>query len=327
MRFILLLVLISQALFASDYDCIVVGTSPFSLFEALYQSHSGKKVLILEEASECGGAWKAINVCGIPHVDLGCHQIGHDMNLKVFLETYAGCHIVSMDNPTSRYEASNSPNGFYFSHGCFELIDHLTQLVKAANIDLLLNHKVESVAIEFPQKSAVVKTKNGWFRTRKLIVTPMSAFNIENSTVQQPASKSKYYHLYLLIHDPSPPRFTYHGSSGVAGISRIMNLTQFAGLMNTGQQILVFQTHNEQSLTNGQAFLDSLKNKNLVDRSAYILKEESRIYEASYLNQSMIQQMNAGEFFEVLNTGHFQSLSTYIAKWKQVLKPFENAIQ
>lgn len=326
MRFVVAFFLFCQTLLAVDYDCIVIGTSPFSLFEALYQSHSGKKVLILEEAPECGGAWKAISVCGIPHVDLGCHQIGQDLQLKEFLEAYAGCRIVSMDNPGSPFEGSNSPNGYYFSGGCFELIDHLVQLIQAAKIDLFLNSKVESVFIEPAQKEVVVKTRDRWFTTRKLIVTPMSGLKIENSPGSQSTSKSKYYHLYLLIHDPTPPRFTYNGSAPAGGISRIMNLTYFAGLANSGQQILVFQTHNEQSLANGQMFLDALKAKNLVDNGAYILKEESRIYETSFLNQSIINQMNAGDYFEILNTGHFQGLSTYIAKWKQALKPFQDAI-
>ena len=155
----------------------------------------------------------------------------------------------------------------------------------------------------------------------------MSGIQIENGSIPAPAnSRSKYYHLYLLIQDPTPPRFTYNGGGVVGGISRIMNLTQFAGMADTGRQILVFQTHNEQNLSNGQVFLDALKSRNPIDKSAYILKEEARIYESYYLNQSMIHQMNAGEFFEVLNTGHFQSLSTYIAKWKQVLKPYAEAV-
>lgn len=330
MRFILFVLLFWQSVFAgaADFDCIVVGTSPFTLFEALYRCHSGNRVLILEEAAECGGAWKAINICGIPHADLGCHQIGHDVQLKAFLETYAGCHIVSMDNPLHPFEPSNSPNGFYFSQGCYELIDHLTRLIQATNIVLLLNHKVESVSVDPKQKIATVKTKNRWFTTSKVIVTPMSGIHIENSSAAPHAgSKSKYYHLYLLIQDPTPPRFTYNGGGVAPGISRIMNLTHFVGLANSGRQLLVFQTHNDQNLTNGQTFLDALKSRNLVDKSAYILKNEPCIYESSYFNQSLINQMNAGEFFEILNTGHFQNLTTYISKWKQVLKPYKEIIK
>lgn len=202
MRFILSILLLFQSLFAfatTDFDYVVVGTSPFSLFEALYQAHLGHRVMIVEQDLECGGAWKGIDVCGIRHADLGCHQIGHDMQLKTFLEEYAGCTMVSLDNPLLPFTGqSQSANGYYFSKGCYELIDHLLQLIEKTNIVLLLNHKLEKVSFDLTQKIARVKIKDKQITTKKLIVTPMSCFSIEN----QPAGnthRSKYYHLYLLI--------------------------------------------------------------------------------------------------------------------------------
>lgn len=325
MRFIFF-VLLQISIFAADFDCVVIGSSPFSLFEALYQCHSGKKVLILEEAAECGGAWKGVNVCGIMHADLGCHQIGHDMQLKAFLEEYAGCKIVSMDNPLIPFEASKSPNGWYFSRGCYELIDNLLTLISATDIVLLTEHKAENVMIDAAKKTASVKTKSGTFTTNKLIVTPMSCVTLNPTSAPQQYGKSKYYHLYLLIQDPTPPKFSYQG--GVAsGVSRMMNLTHFVGLTGTGRHLIVVQTHSEQSLSNGQAFLDAMKSSKLVDPSAYILKAEPYIYEAGAFHQGLISQMGAQGIIEVLQTGHFQSLSTYMPKWKQVLKPYKQALQ
>lgn len=311
-------------LFSADFDCVVVGSSPFSLFEALYQAHSGKRVLILEEAPVCGGAWRAIEICGIPHADLGCHQIGHDTNLKTFLEEYAGCKIVSMDNPLLPFEENKSPNGWYFSQGCFELIDHLLQLIAAANIQLYTNSKVENVTIDTAQKIATVYTKDQSFTTEKLIVTPMSCIALNPTQTPQKLGKSKYYHLYLLIQDPTPPRFSYHGGVS-AGVSRLMNLTHFVGIKETGRQLIVIQTHNEQNLNNGQTILDALKTQKLVDPAAYILKSEPYIYETGSFHQGLISQMGAQGIVEILQTGHFQTLATYIPKWKQVLKPYREA--
>src|SRR5690348_11005822 len=76
-----------------DFDVIVVGSSPIPLLEALYHYHSGKRVLILEEASACGGAWKSIEVCGMYPVDLGCHTLGNDKQMLHFLEEYIGCEM------------------------------------------------------------------------------------------------------------------------------------------------------------------------------------------------------------------------------------------
>ncbi|HSX25693.1 MAG TPA: FAD/NAD(P)-binding protein [Chlamydiales bacterium] len=314
MRFIF--ILFAFSLFAVDFDCVVVGTSPFSLFEALYQAHSGKRVLILEEGNECGGAWKSITICGISHADLGCHQIGHDKPLQAFLEEYAGCHLVSLDDPLISFtETTKSSNGYYFSQGCFELIDHLLQLIQKTDILLLLNHKLEHVWIDPSQTFATLKANDKQLTTSKIITTPMSCFSIDN--VPSRFNKSKHYHLYMLIQDPTPPRFGYQAGTS-SGVSRLMNLTHFVGLTNTGRQLLVFQTHSEISLTQGTTFLDDLKKRELLDPSAYILTSESYIYEQGHGSQ---QKHSA--IFETINTGHFQSLSNYIAKWKQVLKPFK----
>lgn len=324
MRLIFIL-LISITAFAVDFDCIVVGTSPFSLFEALYQYHSGNRVLILEEEASCGGAWKGIEVCGIPHADLGCHQIGHDARLKTFLEVYAGCKIVSMDNPQTPFEGSKSPNGWYFSRGCYELIENLLKLIAITDIVLLNNTQAERVTVDPAQKIATVKTKDNFYTTKKVIVTPMSCVNLQPVNSSQSFGKSKHYHLYLLIQDPTLPRFSYHG--GVAtGISRMMNLSHFVDLVGTGRQLIVMQTYNDQYFSNGQMFLDALKKNQLVDPGAYILRSEPYIYETGSLHQGLISTMGAQGIIEILQTGHIQNLSSYISKWEGALKPFNDAV-
>ncbi len=109
-------------LFGADFDCAIVGTSPVPLFEALYRHHSGERVLILEAAAECGGAWKSIDICGIAHADMGCHEISSSIDLNRFLEDYAGCSMISCHT------------NYYFSNGCFELINNLLKRIRAAGI-------------------------------------------------------------------------------------------------------------------------------------------------------------------------------------------------
>lgn len=315
MRF--LLFFLSLSLCAADFDCAVVGTSPFSLFEALYQSHMGKKVVIFEESEKCGGAWKGIDILGLCNVDLGCHQIGNDQTLKTFLEEYAGCTIVSMDQPDNSFENNKGPNGWYFSSGCFELIDHLLKLIDATDIVLMTETKLDSAFLDEGTKTVALHTKKGVFTSSKLIVTNMSSLSF-NTLAPPNHSKSKYYHLYLLVQDPTPARFTYRAGIG-NGSSRLMNLTPFVDLV--GRHLIVVQTHNEKSLEQGEVYLTMMKEKNLVDQSAYILKEERYIYETGALRPPQRTEM-----VEILQTGHFQSLSNYIPKWKTVLKPYQQAL-
>jgi hypothetical protein len=315
--------LLQIALFAADFDCILIGSSPFSLCEALYQAHSGKKVLILEEAIECGGAWRSIEACGIPYADLGCHQVGGDMKLKAFLEEYVGCKIVSLDNPLLPFESNKGSNGWYFSKGCFELVDHLLQLAAMADITLYTNCKAEKVSIDTSNKSVTVFTKEQTFTANKLIVTPMSCLSLNP---QAPAyNKSKHYHLYLLVQDPTEPHFSYQ--NGISGASRMMNLTHFVSLTGTGRQLIVIQTHNEQSLSNAESFIKAMKEKKLLDPSAYILKQDTYIYEAGSFNQTQISQLGAKDLVEILQTGHINGLTNYISKWKSVMKPYKDSFK
>jgi len=314
----ILLLLLSFALYAVDYDCIFVGSSPIPLFEALYQYESGKKVLILEAADDCGGAWRSIDICGVQHADLGCHQIGNDQNLADFLRVYAGCSIVSLDQPNSAFTTRCS-NGFYFSKGCYELIHNLKRRIAATSIELLVNHTVEWAQVDHDW--VVIKAQGKQFSAKKLFFSPYCYFT--NGKISRQVQKTKYYHLYVLISDPTPPRFCY--SFGIPETSRMINLTHFVGLAESGRQLIAFQLYKDPTLHDGEKFLTELKKKNLVDSSAYILTAEPYIYEQWPSNPPNLfpgQQ----QFFENLTTHSFQSMSSYIEKWKQVLKPYKEVI-
>lgn len=321
----LIFLILTCTLFSFDYDCIVIGTSPFSLFEALYQHHSGKRVLILEGASDCGGAWKSIEICGIPNADLGCHQIGQNMALKSFLETYAGCTIVSLDNPKVPFEEHKGPNGWYFASGCHELVDHLVKLIDATDIALHLNEKAETMRIDSQEKLVIIESEHEIYSTKKLILTPMCTLSVDCQGSKKYKSCAKHYHLYMLIQDPSPSKFTYRGGVST-GISRMMNLSHFVGLEDTDQQLIAIQTYNDQYFGNAQIYLDALKAQNLVDSSAYILDTDTYIYHSGVFHYGSIRNEHAKELVELLQTGHIQNLSNYISKWEKVLKPYQEAL-
>lgn len=309
----------------TDFDAVVVGTSPISLLEALHRHYSGQRVLILEEADQCGGAWKSINVCGIAHADLGCHQIGGDIEVWKFLRDYIGVTMVSMKDP-SKQLSDQGPfenNGYYFAHGCFELVDHLRELIAATDIRLLLNNKMECVYIDSDNKMVQVKTPEGYFTAKKMVVAYGTNICFEHPKVgrigSQPA-KSKYCHLYLLIQDPTKYRFTYR-EAALSGASRLMNLTPFVGLEGTGKQLIVIQTYGEDHFQRIPEFLENLKKQNLIDNSAYILCSDHYIYEQTYLNLSEIQRIGPEyqALFDVIDTTVNSALKGHIARWKTTI--------
>lgn len=314
---IFFLLLCQLALLAADFDVVFVGTSPFCLLEALYQSQLGKKVLLLEEQARCGGAWQAIDVCGLSHVDLGCHQIGSDLSLKAFLEEYVGCKIVSMDDPKLPFDSSHSPNGYYFSQGCYELIERLLERVRASRIQLITECKVHAISVDKQRNIAELVTDSQIFTASKVVLTPMSDLKLSEGA--KSSHKAKYHHLYLLIQDLSPPRFSYKYGP-LEGVSRLMNLTLFSQLEGTGKQLIILQTHREESVDQAEKFLQRLKSSELVDKEASLLTAECYTYETGALMRRAIDEMGNQEIIEVLQTSAFQNLLNYLPRWKKVFQ-------
>ncbi len=310
----------------ADFDYIFVGSSPIPLIEALYRSYKGSRVLVLEADSTIGGAWKSIDICGVPQVDMGCHQIGKDAKLRNFFENHLGCHLVPMDAPqTTRLLSTDS--GLYFSEGCHELMSALYKLIQNSTVTLLVENKVESVYLDFDREIAEVKTNEGRFTTQKVVITPHSAIMVENFPGLSRYSTSKHYHLYLLIEDPTPPRFTYQNSI-CSGTSRIINVTPFSSfLQGTGHQLVAIQATDEKSCNKSDAYFLELQKKEWIDPSARLITSEKYIYEQAHFNLGKISQEHpkASSFFEVLNTEAIWNIPQHTQRWEKEFITLKNA--
>ncbi|MBI3508330.1 MAG: hypothetical protein HY069_01655 [Chlamydiia bacterium] len=175
---------------AADFDCVVIGTSPISMLEAISRAFSGEKVLLLDQAAEAGGAWKSIRACDISHVDMGCHQlVGSTPEVKAFLEKYVGCKMVPMEKP---FEMWNGHSEYYFSRGCYELIHNLEKIIAKTPIVYLLNHSVDTVFMQ--GGTLTVEAQGKRYTTHRIITVPSSFFNLEGilpkRTAPQPSFNS-----------------------------------------------------------------------------------------------------------------------------------------
>ena len=306
----------------TDFDTIVVGTSPFSLFEAIYKRCLGNRVLVVEQNSTCGGAWQSLTICGVPHVDLGCHEFGRDPRLVQFLEEYAGCTIVGVTPDLEK----PAPNGeFYLSEGCYELTRNLQQLMSRLGIVLLLNSKLESVFVDSTRAVAEVKINGMRYTASKIVLTSNSEINIENPGFpNQPRHGHTFHHVGMLIDDPTPPRFTYKNLFA-NGASRSTNYTPYSQeLQGTGKQLITIQVYGEQNLNNDLFFFEELKKQGMIDSSARLLQTENYLYKQVPLNQHFLLKLGppAQTIFEIINTGHINQLCTHIEKWKTAMKPW-----
>jgi hypothetical protein len=236
--------------------------------------------------------------------------------------------MVALDDLITPYTAF-ADNGYYFSEGSYELIEHLLKLIEMTDIELWLSHRLESVYVDPHQQRAFIKTNGKELSVSKIIIPIYSDIKIENHPTlplaKQGEIKSRYQHLYLLIEDPLPPSFTYSGGIGL-GISRMMNLTHLVHLTETGKQLIVLQCFGKLSDETALSFLELLKTHHFLSPSAQLLSSDSFIYEQYYANQDWIQETpNASALFEILQSSHIINLSRYLSKWKEVLKPYEEA--
>lgn len=315
----------------TDFDYIVVGSSPFSLFEAIYKRCLGHRVLVVEQSAECGGAWKSLTICGVPHVDLGCHDFGKDVRLRDFFEEYVGCTMVDT-SPAMAKPAHNE--GFYPSEGCYELMRNLQLLMEHYGVVLLLSSKLETAFVDLDREIIEVKINGMRFTTPKLIVTNNSDIVFENPQLQNtpPRQPYSYFHVGMLIEDPTPPSFAYrnlHADRNLHtdGASRLTNYTCYSKeLQGTGNQLITIQVYGEKNMDNVPQFLEILKKQKLIDENAKLLQTESYIYKQVAFNQTRLRNLGpkAKEMFEIINTSHIGNLVLSIDKWKSVMKPWKD---
>jgi hypothetical protein len=79
---------------AAVWDSIIVGSSPLLLIEAIYLGRTGRKVLVLEENGQLGGAWGRLETKEFPYLDIGCHYFDISKRAYEFLRFKIGLDLV-----------------------------------------------------------------------------------------------------------------------------------------------------------------------------------------------------------------------------------------
>ena len=73
----------------NKYDCVVIGTSPLMLIEALYNSKLGKSVIVIEGKEIIGGSWHCFDQNEIANnLEIGCHVWQKNTEVTKFLKDY-----------------------------------------------------------------------------------------------------------------------------------------------------------------------------------------------------------------------------------------------
>jgi hypothetical protein len=232
---------------------------------------------------------------------------------------------------TSPERAKPALNGeFYPAEGCYELTRNLQRLMEHHGVVFLLSSKLESAFVDLNREIVEVKINGMRYTTPKLVVTTNSDIIFENPELQNtpPRRPHTYFHVGMLIEDPTPPRFTYKNLRK-SGASRATNYTCYCEeLQGTGKQLITVQVHGEKNLDNVPQFLEDLKNQKLIDETAKLLQTENYIYNQVAFNQTGLHKLGpkAKELVEIINTGHITILVHSIDKWKKVMRPWKETM-
>jgi len=185
-----------------------------------------------------------------------------------------------------------------------------------------LHHKLNSIYIDQDSQYIQLFVGDKGYTTKKLIITSMSHFYVENPRYANPVAQPHYFnHLYMLVEEASLPRFSY--LAGIApGMSRVMNLTPFLQMPQENQQLIVVQTHRASDFEKAQQFLEAFIAHGYLTQDAKILALDQYVYDQSYSNTSPISLLG-GSMIEILDTSNFPGLNRYIDKWKTTISPLQ----
>lgn len=304
--------------FATDYDVIVAGSSPVSLMESIYQRRCGQSVVVLEKSNRCGGVWGSGTICNVPNVDLCCHNIGRDQRLLNFFANNLGCKLVLMEDPDQIYKSSSVSGEYYFSGGCNELTGNLLKMMHTAGIDLALNEELLHLYVD---SRAIVhaKTSKREITSKKIILPSHFHVMVDNYPLESSYQSYKFYHLFLLVEDPAPQKFTT-ARKPIEGAMRIMNLTKFTQLKGTNQQLIILQISNDCVLEEAGGFLEKLKNADMLSPAALLIQTEKYIYD-QFHRSTAISKL-AQEYplsVRVISSGDLHNLNASLPDWEKVI--------
>lgn len=182
----------------------ILGSSPISLFEALYQAKLGNKVVILSKDKDVGGAWKSVSVADGSEFEIGCHIWDVDKKTYQFLEDFIGEKLETLSptpsiifkNMTFPYDWKHNPlvvkamkQGYlsvmtrkkfikpqiiprkykYPKGGSKQLVDVLKEKVSDLNVEIKLDTNAER--IEINEDSCILKVNNELVKFDEIVVT------------------------------------------------------------------------------------------------------------------------------------------------------------
>ena len=266
------------------YDCILIGSGPVNLIEAMFLSKQGKKVLVLEQSEYIGGAWGKVPLKeGVPDFQLGCHIWDVEPKAFNFLSEFLDMELVKMKpqpefifkgiklpydwknllfyirgklRPKSETESVSFNKAriipakyIYPAGGSLQFIDRLLDRAKDFGIEIRTGIKIDRLEIGELTKAI---SKSEMFHTKETVITSVAQLKSISKNGEEfilpEARLVNYIHGHLLINDLTPAKFSYARLPGNRLVHRVSDETDHVknhGVDMKGKKLILAAVYPE----------------------------------------------------------------------------------
>lgn len=248
----------------TDYDVAITGSGPISLFEAIYQAKSGKRVVIIEERDQLGGAWMSREYETGHRYEIGCHIWDVNKHAYSFVEQYLGEKLeplypkpvavwrdmkipydwknniialrILMRKPRQFFSRNRKvkmqliPRNYSYPKGGSEaLLEKLLNDVKSLDINVLKGNSISQ--IEIRANGLTLQIGGELLTARKMCCSSFSNFSkviADGSELTGRRADEVFLHFQLVIDKNKARRMSYARVLGHPFIHRVSDISTYA---------------------------------------------------------------------------------------------------
>ena len=336
----------------------ILGSSPVSLFEALYHARLGNDVVVIDGEKEIGGAWKTVSVSDQYQFELGCHIWDVDEKSYRFIEEFIGEKLeilsptptIIYKNMTFPYDWKHNPlvvklmkQGSFASitrkrfvkpqiiprkykypkGGSQQLIDGLKKAISTANIDLQLNTHVER--IEINNDGCILVIDNEQVKFDNLVITSFANVKeISREGVALPLKhiEATFCNVHVLVKGESLKKLSYARILQHEFIHRVSDISNYT--TNDFQVFCLGVFKERVKEKTAEEIIEGIKSMLVkhkwIDREAEIVDHFDNEYVGKYIDASYIQALEDLDKLTVLrSTNLIYCIANNVDRWEKVL--------
>jgi len=337
----------------------IVGTSPISLFEAIYQAKKGNKVIVYDSSNRIGGAWSSIEYEKGLNLEMGCHIWDVDKETYQFLERFLNQKLKPLKPyPLIIYKKKAFPydwknnilllktlkhdlKGYvsgkkyikpilksrkykYPVGGSKQLLDRLIEELNQLEVEIILRSTINKAK----------QVKGGWNITvngneefvNQLILTSLSGINsidLKDEMIKPKYNASTFYHFHLILGGAiEKKKLSYARIMGHKFIHRVSDITDYSDVQNQIISVGVFKDRIVGLSDNDivRQIKKYLINRGWIQEDREIIAYHSNQFKTKTIDHFEIKEIKKIKGISVLRSTNFIfGLGNNIERWSEVI--------